>query len=244
MAYALSLRRYARMAKRAVRLLRGQDAQYRLDVRPGKRHIGSIYGGWTIIPDLLKSSSVVYSIGVGNDISFDRELIRSFGLTVHGFDPSPTAIDWVASQHTPANYVFHPWGLGPADGSADFFAPANGGMYSLDKKHIQGASVQTQVTVYRLSTIADKLGTKAIDLLKIDIEGAEYDLLRDIVESSVPIRQLMIEFHHRIGVRPLAATVKSVQQLKDAGFQLFHVSETSSEFSFIHGVQSERASTT
>jgi hypothetical protein len=99
--------------------------------------LGSVYGGWTIVPELLDTSSVVYSVGVGNDISFDLELIRRFGATVHGFDPSPLAIEWIAAQDLPANYLFHPWGLSAPDGSADFFAPVSGGMYSLRKEQLK-----------------------------------------------------------------------------------------------------------
>jgi hypothetical protein len=88
--------------------------------------------------------------------------------------------------------------------------------------------------MYRLSTIVKCLGTEKIDLLKIDVEGAEYDLLPDLIDSPTPIKQLMIEFHHRIGIESLATTIRYVNRLRDAGFQLFHVSETSSEFSFLH----------
>jgi FkbM family methyltransferase len=234
--YALSPRRYARMIKRALRLLSGQDILYRYDVHPPKKHLGTIYGGWTIVPELLGSSSVVYSVGVGHDISFDLELIRRFGVTVHGFDPSPQAIEWFATQNLPANYIFHPWGLSAIDGTVNFFTPpsGSGSMSLLRKGHMKNELTQTQVTAYRLSTIAKSLGTKEIDLLKIDVEGTEYDLIPDLIESPVPIKQLMIEFHHRIGVESLATTVRSVNRLRNAGFQLFHVSETSSELSFLH----------
>lgn len=85
-----------------------------------------------------------------------------------------------------------------------------------------------------LSTIAAALGSARIDVLKMDIEGAEYDLLPAIVRCPVPIGQLLIEFHHRAGIGSLKDTVNGVEQLRSAGFQLFHVSETSSEFSFLH----------
>ena len=222
------------MAKRVVRLLTGRDVIYKLDARPRKKHLGSIYGGWTIVPELINSHSIVYSFGVGDDISFDLELIRRFGTTVHGFDPSPLAIEWLGTQDIPANYIFHPWGLGTIDGQAVFFAPCSGGMYSLHKEHIKEKLSQTQVTIHRLSTIARNLETEAIDLMKMDVEGAEYDVLPELLQSPVPIKQLLIEFHHRIGIESLATTVKSVERLRDAGFDLFHVSETSSEFSFLH----------
>ena len=228
-----SARRYARMAKRVVRLLTGRDVIYKLDAQPRKKHFGSIYGGWTIVPELINSRTIVYSFGVGDDISFDLDLIRCFGTTVHGFDPSAFAIEWLATQNIPVNYIFHPWGLGAIDGQADFFAPCSGSMYSLHKEHIKEKLTQTRVTIHRLSTIARNLGTEAIDLLKMDVEGAEYDVLPELLQSPVPVKQLLIEFHHRTGIESLAVTVKSVERLRDAGFDLFHVSETSSEFSFL-----------
>jgi len=196
--------------------------------------LGSVYGGWTIVPELLDTNSVVYSVGVGNDISFDLEVIERYGATVHGFDPSPRAIEWLATQDLPASYIFHPWGLSNLDGTAEFYAPISGGMYSLHNEQLKEELTQTQVTMYRLSTIVKCLGTEKIDLLKIDVEGAEYDLLPDLIDSPTPIKQLMIEFHHRIGIESLATTIRYVNRLRDAGFQLFHVSETSSEFSFLH----------
>jgi FkbM family methyltransferase len=234
MGYLLSPRRYARMAKRAIRLMAGRDVLYKYDIHPKTKHIGSIYGGWMIIPELLHSNSVAYSFGVGNDVSFDLELIRRFGLKVHGFDPSPIAIQWLDTQCTSPKYIFHPWGLGSRDTSAELFAPISGGMYSLHSEHMSGELVKTRASIRRLATIAKELGTKVIDILKIDIEGAELDILPDIVESAVPIRQLVLEFHHRIGIGTLDTTGDSVNRLKEAGFQLFHVSETSSEFSFLH----------
>ena len=106
--YLLSPRRYARMAKRVVRLLTGRDVLYRLDAQVRKKHLGSIYGGWTVVPELINSRSIVYSFAVGDDKSFNLELIRSFGTTVHGFDPSPFATEWLATQNIPINYIFHP----------------------------------------------------------------------------------------------------------------------------------------
>ncbi|MGC2298446.1 MAG: hypothetical protein WA476_06560, partial [Acidobacteriaceae bacterium] len=76
----------------------GRDVIYRYDRKPRKRLLGTVYGGWTIAPDLLNANSVMFSFGVGNDISFDLATIERFGMTVHGFDPSPEAIRWIAEK--------------------------------------------------------------------------------------------------------------------------------------------------
>jgi FkbM family methyltransferase len=154
---------------------------------------------------------------------------------VHGFDPSPGVADWLAKQSLPPNYIFHEYGLGLSDGAIRFFAPDEGrGMYSQTGSHKDVGNREIELPVRSLKSIADLLGLKRIDVLKMDIEGAEYDLISALADSQLPIGQLLIEFHHRAGVAPLSATVAAVKQLQSAGYLLFHVAETSSEFSFLH----------
>jgi FkbM family methyltransferase len=212
----------------------GRDVLYSYDISPRKAPFGSDYGGWTVAIEELKPARTIYSFGVGNDISFDLAMIQGFGCNVHGFDPSPPVASWIRTQKLPANYAFHPYGLGASDGDISFFAPSpKSGMFSVSDRHRQVGGTEVKLSVKCLSSIVASLGSPCIDLLKIDIEGAEYDLLPSIIQCPVPIRQLLIEFHHRAGVGSLQDTVRSVQELRLAGFELFHVSETSSEFSFL-----------
>jgi len=203
-------------------------------MKPAKLRLGTVYGGWTIAPDSLDASSVICSFGVGNDISFDLEAIERFGLTVHGFDPSPEAVQWISEQvDLPANYVFHDYGLGNEDGNVAFSAPTSGGMYSSSQSQVHAGRKKISLPVKSLATVIHSMPNAFIHLLKLDIEGAEYDLIDDIIRHRSSIGQILIEFHHRIGVASLKETVKAVNRLRGAGFALFHVSSTSSEFSFL-----------
>ena len=229
-------RLFARQLKRIGRLATGRDVIYRYDARLPKLRLGTVYGGWTIVPDALTNDSVICSFGVGNDISFDLETIEKFGLTVHGFDPSPEAVRWISEQvNLPANYVFHPYGLGKEDGEVTFSVPEAGGMYSLSESHRHVGKKKVSLPVRTLTSVIRSLPVRFVNVLKLDIEGAEYDLIDDLIENRSSIGQLLIEFHHRIGVAPLKRTVSCVNRVRAAGFALFHVSSTSSEFSFIRG---------
>jgi hypothetical protein len=48
----------------------------------------------------------------------------------------------------------------------------------------------------------------------------------------LPVRQLLVEFHHNFPTIPFARTEKAVRALNAAGYQLFHVSERGLELSF------------
>ncbi|HYP74749.1 MAG TPA: FkbM family methyltransferase [Polyangiaceae bacterium] len=196
--------------------------------------LGTEYGGYAVCPTGVDTESVVYSFGVGCDVSFDQGLIAARGVTVHAFDPTPRSIEWLKTQTLPGSFVFHPWGIADFDGTARFHAPK-------DPTHVShtlldGGNVGTgtvEVPVFRLRTIMDKLGHDHIDILKMDIEGAEYGVLGDVLGSGIAISQILIEFHHgRSGV-PLSKTQSAVDALEHAGFRAFHASPSGYEFSFL-----------
>ena len=67
----------------------------------------------------------------------------------------------------------------------------------------------------------------------MDIEGAEYEVIGDIIESPVPISQVLIEFHHRFGTHGIQKTKEAIVRLNQAGYKIFNVSPSGEEISFI-----------
>ncbi|MEO7863989.1 MAG: FkbM family methyltransferase [Nitrospirales bacterium] len=47
---------------------------------------------------------------------------------------------------------------------------------------------------FRVSSLMQQLGDTSIDLLKMDIEGAEYTVIRDMVATNLLPRLLLLEF--------------------------------------------------
>jgi Methyltransferase FkbM domain len=72
-----------------------------------------------------------------------------------------------------------------------------------------------------------------VDVLKLDVEGSEYDVIPDIVTSPILPLQLLVEFHHRLHHIHVTKTRKAVKMIKEAGFSLFAVSPGGQELSFI-----------
>lgn len=188
---------------------------------------------FTVNPSIIKSSDIVYSFGIGTDISFDLQLIENYGLRVFAFDPTPKSIEWLNQQKLPENFRAFPLGIANYSGEADFFLPENENFVSASMTTRQSDHF-VRVKVKTLADIAKELGHTSIDILKMDIEGAEYDVIDDILKSGIKIHQLLIEFHHRFHPEGSKITRRSISTLKQAGFLLFHVSRNGEEFSFIN----------
>jgi hypothetical protein len=90
-----ALRDVLRIGRRIGRTIFCEEVFKRIEYRVPTIRLGTEYGGWSLCPHLLCQESIVYSIGIGDDISFDLSLIKKFGITVNAFDPTPESVKWV-----------------------------------------------------------------------------------------------------------------------------------------------------
>ena len=67
-------------------------------------------GGFYLAQKSIEKSSIVYSIGIGEDISFDIELMDTYGCNIFAFDPTPKSVLWVKENVTSPNFFFTYWG--------------------------------------------------------------------------------------------------------------------------------------
>lgn len=201
-----------------------------------KANYGDNFSGWYVDTALLKSHSIVYSVGVGANINFDIALIDGFGLTVHAFDPTPRSIEWVKQQKLSKKFIFHDYGLADFDGQIEFFPPAKPSSTHFSPVNRYGKDLDEvdliKAPVKKLNTICKALGHDHIDLLKMDIEGGEYKVIDDLLASNITIGQILVEFHHMFKTIDFQETVDAIAKLKKAGYELFHISERTYEFSF------------
>jgi len=87
--------------------------------------------------------------------------------------------------------------------------------------------------VARVSTLITQLELNNVSLIKMDIEGSEYDVIEDLISSDILPNQLLIEFHHRVPPYTIGDTDTAIAKLKDVGYKIFAVSASGQEFSFI-----------
>ncbi len=199
--------------------------------------LGSGGGAWATWLEGIGPDSVVYSFGAGTDISFDLDVHARTGAEVHIFDPTPRSIEWVRRQQLPEKVHFHDFGVGAVDGEITFYPPRreSSSHFSPVPRYRQGSEQGAVVAeVLCLRSIMARLGHRRIDLLKIDIEGGEYDVLDNMLAERIPVSQLLVEFHHGYATIPLSRTVDALEALSDAGFSCFNISARTYEFSLLH----------
>ena len=184
----------------------------------------------------LDSTSVVYSVGLGFDISFDLELIETYGLTVLGFDPTPKSIEYIQSTELPTQFKLFDYGMSGKDGVMTFNPPIDSTHVSFtttDRPETSNQSIEVEMKT--LSTIMKENQHREIDILKMDIEGSEYGVIDEICKKNILVKQILIEFHHHFSSIPVSRTKKAISKLNENGWKVFNVSENGHEISFIKG---------
>jgi FkbM family methyltransferase len=182
--------------------------------------LGSDYGGWWVPSSLLSASSLCYCAGVGTDITFDMAIMQNYDCEVWAFDPTPASIEWADRQDTPPSFHFIPVGLWNENQRMQFFVPADEAHISHSILNVQGTSQYFEGECRRLISLMAELGHTHIDLLKLDIEGAETTVLTDLLASQVRPSILCVEFD-----APEIAwkTRARIRRVLTAGYSLVYV---------------------
>lgn len=197
---------------------------------------GNTYGGFYLYPNILTEKSIIYSFGIGEDVSFDKAIINQFNCDVYGFDPTPKSIKWVESSNIDEKFNFYSYGISDKSGFETFYLPRN-------TNYVSGSTVNMdnvnnlepiQVPMKNITAIMKEFNHDIIDVIKMDIEGAEYKVIEDILSSNIIVKQLCIEFHHRMIERGANKTKAAINLLNEHGFKLFAFSDTYEELSFMN----------
>ena len=139
--------------KTIIKKLLGRYNHITKEISCESKWFGSEYGGFYVLPKLLNKRSIVYSFGIGKDISFDKEIIRAFNCKVYGFDPTPKSIKWCEGQTLPENFIFLPFGIAKKTGIYSFNLPKNENHVSGSIKKHNHVSAYNTIDVQMKSTV-------------------------------------------------------------------------------------------
>lgn len=150
-----------------------------------------------LFPAHLTAESVVIDIGAftGN---WAQSVADLYDSTVYSFEPNPRSFERLA-QRSLRNPKLHPlpYGLGDRDEEVDFVLGGVNSTVAFEHLTLDNATPQVRAHLADVKRIWDEFGWGRVDLVKIDVEGAEYDLLDRVIEQGLQhqVRCFLIQFH-------------------------------------------------
>jgi FkbM family methyltransferase len=178
---------------------------------------GTDYQGWVLPPRALTTGGVCYSVGVGEDTSFEDDLLRKTDCRVWSFDPTPRAVAHVAKQALDAErFRFVPVAVWDAPGSLRLFAHPDPTIETCSPVNLWRTESSVEVTCTTVRMLMQDLGHDRLLLLKITIGGGEWRVLENLFADAPPVSVLCVEFNQPAAFWRVAAMVA---RLGRAGFR-------------------------
>jgi FkbM family methyltransferase len=151
---------------------------------------GKGYGGHTvhqevnILNKFLNNPRLVIDIG-GNIGNYTAEIIAKYpNCEIHIFEPAKTNFEKLKKRFINSNIIINNSAISNINGEGNLFTDIDGsGLASIGKRRLDHFDIKYDVSekvdIIRFDNYwAEKLNSKAIDLVKIDVEGYELDVLK------------------------------------------------------------------
>ncbi len=224
--------------------------------------LGTGYGGWIIPAGFLTEKSVCYLVGAGTDVSFDVALSRKYGCEIRVIDPTPRAAahfeelksrtlsgEKMPLAASPTGFYdaekgdfekmqFQKVGLWSESKTVRFYSPPDPSHVSHSIVNLHRTESFFDAPVVRLSELMRQNGHTRLDLLKIDIEGAELEVIKTIVEDRLDIGAICVEFdenhRHHIDRNYVSRIEAALNALESIGFRVFAKEPGMNNFSLVN----------
>jgi FkbM family methyltransferase len=177
----------------------------------------------------MRPAAVVLDIGA-NEGEFARAMVRRFGCRVHAVEPNPYLCASLQELAIPGVTV---QGVALADtrGPRPFLIMSN----SESSCFSNASEGSVQVEAVTLEDLILQLPADSIDLIKMDIEGAELGVLEGVpVEALKRLRQLTVEFHQFLYPESRVRIEAVKDRFHCAGFWVVDFSRTNYDVLFVH----------
>lgn len=165
----------------------------------------------------LKPGMTFVDVGANlGDFSLVASRLVGNSGRVISFEPDPGNCQWLResiAKNELANVELREEALSNTEGQATFFLGDVSGWHTLKGGQLQHEKGRITVATRRL----DSLGLDRIDVMKIDVEGAELEVLQGAHESLRRCRPLLlIDLHPHMGADVAAVAA----MLRELGYQL------------------------
>ena len=213
-----------------------------------KIRVGSTFDGGYILPKAsITKCKRVLSFGISTNIDFERQMAElNSNMVIHMYDPfiGPLSdlkrlMKRVTGNHTPVkrdiklkvNDQYKNQGKGIVLETISRFFHWGGFYRFIAQKNIDykkiGLSNSDDKLFTSFPTIFKKIGDEKDIIVKMDIEGYEYKVYKDLLQFSSRISVLLLELHEVDYNKQMI--VDMIQSLKDKGLFLIHIHGNNSD---------------
>lgn len=191
----------------------------------------------SFLPDLVRRESVVLDLG-GNRGEFSSQVRERYGWSVVPVEPTPA----LAEHLRRLGFDVIQAAVTGCDGTTRFtFDPDKELSGSVLGLEIVGSSLnnkaareEVEVPSLSFATLLSKQ-MSAVDLVKVDIEGAELDMfMKATDEELLSIRQFTVEFHDYWYPQLTSRTEEVKYRLKSLGFWMMRAGPNNKDVLFVH----------
>ena len=172
-------------------------------------------GGYIIDKRIIKNINYVITCGLNDDWNFEKHFLKyKKDINILAFDHTVNHKFWVKKF---VKDIFHLiifkktslWKIKKIFNFIDYYL-----FFTGNKKHLK-LKITNKISKNKSTTLGKILRNKRDVLLKIDIEGDEYFVLKDIEKNVNKISCLIIEFHNlNNNIKKILSFIKKVKKLR------------------------------
>ncbi len=177
------------------------------------------------ICSLLKPGQTFIDVGCNKgDFSLLAAKIVGEGGSVLAFEPEPDNCQWIEKSIKLNNYEnikLFQLALADKNEDAQLYLGEKSGWHSLVSNPGNAQKSTIKVKKRTLDSIFDEAGNTRVDIIKIDVEGAEMEVLRgaSVMFKNNPELTVLLDLHPHMGVNP----VEVCDFLTEKGFNILNM---------------------
>lgn len=149
-----------------------------------------IIGNYKILPNNLSKNSIIYSCGIAENTTFDDAISKKFDCDVFMFDPTKESKKFMDTNINPKLKFFN-IGIWKFDGNIKFYSDTDN--INLSVTNLFHTKTYKVLPCKSIATLMKEHKQNIIDVLKMDIEGASFEILNDLLNKNIYPKQIVVE---------------------------------------------------
>ena len=150
------------------------------------------HGNYKIFPKNINSKSVIYSCGIATNISFDESVSNTFNCNVFMFDPTKKSNEFMR-KNINSKLKFYNIGIWINDEKKKFYHQNDPENVDISVTNFFKTNHYIELPCRSIASLMHEFNHKQIDILKMDIEGAAFDILNNLIENKIYPNQIIVE---------------------------------------------------